>query len=279
MEQDQPARTPDQRPQHAGRSRTVRRTLGTTVGLVLAALLSLSAAQQVHAGSGGLGSPCTVQDAHVSVEPEGQFLYTYQVDCSGPPLGANYTIGWGALSYQELGTWDPKTQTAYELLMNGTTDAHEEATWSCSADPWITAAQDLNNSIAGGHTCQLLSQRQGSDWTDGNNGSFGADMCVNDPWGASLAGCWGSDDIFVTGPSAAIQHAWYAAEQQAGAPTSLLPLPVGGGLNLGSLPTSGSTASPLPVSLPGRISLPGVPGPTPTPTPTPAPAHSHHHGG
>ena len=91
----------------------------------------------------------------------------------------------------------------------GETDA-----WTCNEDPWITPAIYPNEGgWPDGHTCQLQSQRGGDDWTTDTNPSvsFASAMCFNDLWRVSLAGCWGNDDVTVTGPSAAILRAWNTA--------------------------------------------------------------------
>jgi hypothetical protein len=163
------------------------------------------------AGDGGSGDTCTL--AHVSVTKQpSQTLYVYEVNCPGQPLG---WFGGGATArYQVIGNWNPHTRTAHDNVFSFDRNQGELDTWTCSDDPWITAAgYPGEGGWPNGHTCQLQNQRGGDDWTTDTNpsSSFGSTMCFNDPWGASLAGCWGNDDTTVTGPSAAIVRAWNKA--------------------------------------------------------------------
>jgi hypothetical protein len=263
------------------RSSSVRKRrrwgLAGFLGLALTAIVAVGHAPFARAGSGGgTGSPCSLANVNVSVNPAGitETLYVYEVDCPGQPLG--WFGGAVTAKYQVIGNWDPQTNTAHDNVFSFDRNEGVFDTWTCSADPWITSAQDANNSIAGGHTCQLQSQQGGDDWTTDSNPSvsFGSVLCFNDPWGVSLAGCWSNDDIAVTGPSAALQRAWETAEQQAGAPANLLPIPLQGGI-LGSL----LNPFAIPQPLHGPISLPETSGRAPTPTPTPLPVHPQRHGG
>jgi hypothetical protein len=160
---------------------------------------------------GGTGDPCSVKDVSVTKLPH-ETLYVYQVDCPGQPLG--FFGGAVTARYEVIGNWNAQTHTAHEDVYSFDRLQAEIDAWTCSADPWITPAiYPDEGGWPSGHTCRLLNQRGGDDWTTDTNppASFGDVMCFNDPWGVSLEGCWSSDDVTVTGPSAAILRAWNAA--------------------------------------------------------------------
>lgn len=122
--------------------------------------------------------------------------------------------GAATAKYEVIGNWNPQTRTAHEDLYSFDRGQGETDAWTCNEDPWITPAIYPDESgWPNGHVCQLQSQRGGGDWMTDTNppASFGDVMCFNDPWGVSLEGCWSSDDITVTGPSAAVLRAWEKA--------------------------------------------------------------------
>jgi hypothetical protein len=253
-----------------GTGRRRRAALAAALSLALAAAASLGAVHTAHAGlSGGTGSTCTVSNVSVSINPAGsqENLYVYEVNCPGKPLG--WFGGNATARYQVIGNWDPQSHIAHDNVFSFDRNQGVLDTWTCSDDPWITPAQDGNNNVPDGHTCQLQSQKGGDDWEDDTGGSFANDMCFNDPWGASLAGCWSNDDLSVAGPSAAIMLAYTNAlaatgqkapppqQSQTGNPIPMpvhLPLPGNGVGNLTTITTP--SPSPAPVRLPVSLPLP-----------------------
>ena len=182
--------------------------------LAVVVALALGVAHAVPAragGGGGLGSQCSVTDVSVTKKPS-ETLYVYQVDCPGFPLG--WFGGADTAKYEVIGNWDPRTLTAHDDVFSFDRGQGEVDFWTCNEDPWITPAiYPGEGGWPDGHTCQQQSQRGGDDWLTDTNPqfSFGDVMCVNDPWGVSLASCWGNDDVTATGPSAAILRAWNKA--------------------------------------------------------------------
>jgi hypothetical protein len=157
---------------------------------------------------GGTGALCSITGVSVTKLPS-ETLYVYEADCPGQPLG--WFGGNATARYEVIGNWNPQARTAREDLYSFDRRNAVISVWTCTADPWITPAIYPGESgWPSGHTCQRQSQRGGGDWTTDTNppASFGAAMCFNDPWGASLEGCWSNDDVSVTGPSAAILRAW-----------------------------------------------------------------------
>jgi len=174
---------------------------------------------------GGTGSTCSITNVSVTKLPS-ETLYVYQVNCPGQPLG--YFGGAVTAKYPIIGNWNPKTSMAHEDLYSFDRRSAVISAWTCDEDPWVTPAVYPNEGgWPNGHTCQLQSQRGGDDWTTDTNppSSFGSTMCFNDPWGVSLEGCWGNDDLSVTGPSAAILRAWNNAKVKQQAPSHRLRLP------------------------------------------------------
>ena len=167
--------------------------------------------------AGGTGELCNLAHVSVTKQPD-QTLYVYEADCPGKPLG--YFGGNVTAKYQVIGNWNPHTRTATDNVFSFDRNEGVFDTWTCSDDPWITAASFPNDSggSSNGHTCQLKSHRGGDDWRTDTNPDrwFGDDMCFNDPWGASLAGCWSNGDLGPGGPSAAILNAWVAANAPRG---------------------------------------------------------------
>jgi hypothetical protein len=182
------------------------------------AMMAVSALGVAHAASaraqGGTGTPCRITGVSVTKLP-GETLYVYEADCPGQPLG--WFGGNATARYEVIGNWSPQARTAHEDLYSFDRRSAVISVWTCTADPWITPAiYPGEGGWPSGHTCQQRSQRGGDDWTTDTNppASFGSDMCFNDPWGASLEGCWSNDDVSVTGPSAAILRAWNNAKAQ-----------------------------------------------------------------
>jgi hypothetical protein len=131
------------------RSRTgrhvLKHTLAYVLTLALAATFSISAAQVAHAGTGGLGASCSLNTVSVSVEPNSDILlYVYTIVCPGPPLGIDLGVGFSPATYQEIGTWDPQTSTAYDNLFNFNRSESQLGTWNCTDDPWTTPAQPVD---------------------------------------------------------------------------------------------------------------------------------------
>jgi hypothetical protein len=169
------------------------------------------------ADNGGTGDLCNLANVNVVINAiKKQTFYVYDVACSGKPLGS--FGGAETVKYHVTGNWDPQTHTATDTVFNGIEAVFD--TWTCSDDPWLTAASIPNDSGGGsnGHTCQLKSHSGGQDWKTDTNPSrwFGDVMCVNDPWGASLAGCWSNDSMGPAGPSAFILNAWMVAQAPRG---------------------------------------------------------------
>ncbi len=88
-------------------------------------------------------------------------------------------------------------------------------------------------------------------------------MCFNDPWGASLAGCWTDDELSVTGPSATLLRAYdnaLAATGQKAPPrqrrSQPLPLPIHGPVPLRGAGDLSASASPSPSPMPLPVNLP-----------------------
>ncbi len=191
--------------------RNPRKLVASGVFAVMVAM-ALGVAHPASArADGGTGDPCSVTDVSVTKLPN-ETLYVYQVDCPGQPLG--FFGGAVTAKYQVIGNWSPQSGTAHEDVYSFDRGEGETDAWTCNEDPWITPAIYPNEGgWPDGHTCQLQSQRGGDDWTTDTNPSvsFASAMCFNDPWGVSLAGCWGNDDVTVTGPSAAILRAWNTA--------------------------------------------------------------------
>lgn len=192
-----------------------KRNLGKLVASGVLAVMVVMALGVAHAasaragGGGGLGTECSITGVSVTKKPS-ETLYVYQVDCPGKPLG--WFGGADTAKYEVIGNWDPQTFTAHDDVYSFDRGQGEVDTWTCDEDPWITPAIYPNEGgWPDGHTCQLQSQRGGDDWVTDTNVSFASVMCFNDPWGVSLAGCWGNDDVTVTGPSAAILRAWNKA--------------------------------------------------------------------
>lgn len=165
------------------------------------------------AAPGGTGELCGLNGISVTKKPD-QTLYVYEADCPGKPLG--YFGGNVTARYQVIGNWNPQTRTARDNVFSFDRNEGVLDTWTCSDDPWMTAAAYANGGGPHSHTCQLQERRGGDDWTTDTNpsDSFGDAMCFNDPWGASLAGCWSNNELSVTGPSAAILNAWVLAHPQ-----------------------------------------------------------------
>jgi hypothetical protein len=227
------------------------------LGLALASAFSFGAAHVARA-DGGTGETCSLSNVSVTVQSQ-QNLYAYEADCPGKPLG--YFGGAVTAKYQVIGNWNWQTNTAHDNVFSFDRNQGEFDTWICTADPWTTPAQDANNNIPNGHTCLLQSQQGGSDWETDTGASFSDVMCFNDPWGASLAGCWGSDDLSSMGPSASILNAWLVAKagEAKAAPQAQTVTP--GGANL------------IPVHAPSPVQEAGIASLTPTATPAPIAIH------
>ena len=198
---------------------------GSVLAVMLAAALGIAHAASAQA-AGGTGAPCSVADVSVSKLPH-ETLYVYQVACPGKPLG--FFGGAVTAKYEVIGNWDPRTRTAHEDVYSVDRGNAEIDAWTCNEDPWITPAiYPGEGGWPSGHTCQLQSQRGGDGWTTDTNppASFASVMCFNDPWGVSLEGCWGNDDVTLTGPSAAILRAWNNAATERSAPLQRDRLPI-----------------------------------------------------
>jgi hypothetical protein len=268
--------------------------LSATAAALALGLCLFGAAPRAQAGNGGTGSLCSLTGITVKVYPTDQYVeYIYEVDCPGQPLG--WFGGNATAKYEVIGNWDWQTMTVHDNVFSFDRNEGEFDTWTCSDDPWTTAAIYPGESgWPNGHVCTLQSQTGGSDWgTDTNpSGNFGDAMCFNDPWGPSLAGCWSNDDLSVTGPSASLLLAYNVAKAESEAqaqsgpaptpapapfPVHLLPIPGIGGL-LASTPTP--SAFPVgghpiePVIGLGTATATSTATATATPSPTPSPTPS-----
>jgi hypothetical protein len=275
--------TPHVRPNR----RRILLTLCALAAVLMAAATSL--APRAHAGNGGSGSLCSLSGITVKYYPnDGYVEYVYEVDCPGQPLG--WFGGNATAKYEVFGNWDWQTMLVHDNVFSFDRNEGVFETMNCSDDPWTTAADYPGQSgFPSGHICTLQSRSGGDDWgTDTNpSGNFGDAMCFNDPWGASLAGCWSNGDLSVTGPSAALLVAYYAAQAEAYAPTPApspsatpepfpihLPQPIHIPFDTTPTPSSGSARAGEPVATQSPSSTAAVtatPSPTPSPTPSTQP--------
>jgi hypothetical protein len=166
----------------------------------------------------GTGSPCSIVNVGVTVASD-HTSYIYEADCPGTPFGLfdGTVIG----RYQVIASWTPQPGTgggiASDNVFSYRRNEYEIDTWTCDQDPWITpAAHGDWAGFPNGHTCFQQSQSGGENWESDTNppASFSYLMCFNDPWGASLSGCFADDETSVDGPSAAIMAAWTSAQKK-----------------------------------------------------------------